>query len=150
MTRSIVVTINYRLGARFYPALPQLGAQSPRLGPGNDGLLDQIQALKWIHANIAAFGGDARRVTIAGESAGGLSVCAALVSPLARGCSPGRSSRASRARAPSSPDHEPASSNQRPVRRRRRMRGSSRLRPAFGEPPRPPWFVPPSPFRSPR
>jgi para-nitrobenzyl esterase len=85
MTNTIVVTINYRLGPLGYLALPQLDAASPKLGSGNYGLLDQIQALKWIRANIGAFGGDSQRVTIAGESAGGLSVCAVLASPLAKG-----------------------------------------------------------------
>ncbi len=84
-TNTIVVTMNYRLGALGYVALPQLDAEAPRLGSGNYGLLDQIQALRWVKSNIAAFGGDPRRVTIAGESAGGLSVCGVLASPLAKG-----------------------------------------------------------------
>ena len=85
MTNTIVITINYRLGALGYLALPQLDAENSRLGSGNYGLLDQIRALKWVRSNISAFGGDRRQVTIAGESAGGLSVCAVLASPLARG-----------------------------------------------------------------
>jgi len=80
---AVVVTINYRLGALGYLNLPQLRQQSAD-GPGNFGLLDQQAALRWVRANIARFGGDPRDVTIAGQSAGGTSVCAQLASPTAR------------------------------------------------------------------
>src|SRR5450755_607086 len=80
----IVVSINYRLGVFGYLDVPGLGT-SPVTGHGNYGLLDQEAALRWVHRNIRAFGGDPNRVTIAGESAGGWSVCALLASPLARG-----------------------------------------------------------------
>ncbi|MDH6244808.1 carboxylesterase family protein [Mycobacterium sp. OTB74] len=74
----VVVTLNYRLGALGFLAHPALGD-----GPdvGNYGLADQQAALRWVHDNIAAFGGDPDKVTIAGESAGGMSVCDHLVAP---------------------------------------------------------------------
>jgi para-nitrobenzyl esterase len=81
----VVVSINYRLGVLGYLAHPGLSAESPDKVSGNWGLLDQIEALKWVKRNIAAFGGDPANVTVAGESAGGLSVMYLLASPLARG-----------------------------------------------------------------
>jgi carboxylesterase type B len=77
----VVVTINYRLGAFGFLNLPGLSSS----GAGNYGLLDQVAALRWVDRNIAAFGGDPDRVTIAGLSAGGHSVCALLASPRATG-----------------------------------------------------------------
>ncbi len=76
----VVVTLNYRLGALGFLALPALTGEGGGAS-GNYGLLDQQAALKWVQANIAAFGGDPGSVTIAGESAGGMSVCAHLASP---------------------------------------------------------------------
>jgi len=81
----IVVSINYRLGILGFLAHPQLSAESPDGVSGNYGLLDQIAALRWVHDNIAAFGGDPANVTIAGESAGGLSVMYLMAAASARG-----------------------------------------------------------------
>jgi len=79
----IVVTINYRLGIFGFFSHPELAAEGKV--DGNQGLLDQVAALKWVRRNIAAFGGDPDRVTIFGESAGGESVAVLTTSPLARG-----------------------------------------------------------------
>lgn len=81
----ILVSINYRLGILGYLAHPALSAESSEGISGNYGLLDQIAALRWVRRNIAAFGGDPSNVTIAGESAGGLSVMYLMASPAARG-----------------------------------------------------------------
>jgi para-nitrobenzyl esterase len=81
----ILVSINYRLGLLGYLAHPALSAESAQHLSGNYGLLDQIEALHWVQDNIAAFGGDPKQVTIAGESAGALSVIALMSSPAARG-----------------------------------------------------------------
>ncbi|USU03466.1 carboxylesterase family protein [Sphingomonadaceae bacterium OTU29LAMAA1] len=80
----IVVSINYRLGVLGWLAHPWLSGEARGVS-GNYGLLDQIAALQWVRTNIAAFGGDARNVTIAGESAGGLSALYLMTSPAARG-----------------------------------------------------------------
>ena len=81
----VVVNFAYRLGVFGYFADADLQAESPNGTTGNYGLLDQIQALKWVQENIAAFGGDPAQVTVAGESAGASSVGALCVSPLAEG-----------------------------------------------------------------
>jgi para-nitrobenzyl esterase len=81
----VMITINYRLGVLGWYTHPELTAESPNHASGNYGLLDQIAALKWIQANIAAFGGDPARVTIAGQSAGASAVHNLTASPLARG-----------------------------------------------------------------
>lgn len=79
---ALMVSINYRLGVDGWLALPGLGGRD---GVGNDGLLDQLRALRWVRRNIAAFGGDPSRVTIDGQSAGSEAVCDLLSTPLARG-----------------------------------------------------------------
>lgn len=81
----VVVTLNYRLGPLGFFAHPELSAESPHGASGNYGLLDQIAALQWVQQNIAAFGGDPGCITIFGESAGALSVCALVASPLSKG-----------------------------------------------------------------
>ena len=82
----VVVSFNYRLGRLGSFAHPSLAAACPRgEAPANFWLLDQIAALKWVRANISAFGGDRSRVTVFGVSAGGSSVNLLLASPLARG-----------------------------------------------------------------
>jgi para-nitrobenzyl esterase len=81
----VVVTINYRLGVFGYLAHPALSAESPQHVSGNYGLLDQIEALKWVHRNIDQFGGDPNQVTVFGASSGSLDVCDLIASPLAAG-----------------------------------------------------------------
>lgn len=81
----VVVTVNYRLGLFGFYSHPELSKETPYKASGNYGLLDQAHALKWVNKNIAAFGGDPKKVTIAGESAGSISVSAQMVSPLSKG-----------------------------------------------------------------
>jgi len=81
----IVVTIAYRLGPLGFLAHPELTRESPHRSSGNYGLMDQIAALEWIQRNIAAFGGDSKNVTIAGQSAGAMAVSMLMASPLAKG-----------------------------------------------------------------
>ena len=81
----LTVTINYRLGVLGFLSHPDLAAESGYDASGNYGILDQIAALEWVNRNIAAFGGDPDRVTIAGQSAGGESVCILGASPLTEG-----------------------------------------------------------------
>lgn len=78
----VVVTVNYRLGYLGYIAHPALAASGSE---GNFGLLDQLQALRWVQANIAAFGGDPAKVTLFGESAGGADVLYLMTNGQARG-----------------------------------------------------------------
>ena len=81
----VSVTINYRLGVFGFMAHPELTKESVYHSSGNYGLMDQHAALLWVKKNIAAFGGDPNKVTIGGESAGSMSVCAQMASPLSKG-----------------------------------------------------------------
>jgi para-nitrobenzyl esterase len=83
--RVILVSMNYRLGIFGFLSHPDLSRESTAKASGNYGLMDQIAALHWIKANIAAFGGDPGQVTIFGTSAGGSSVLYLMASPLANG-----------------------------------------------------------------
>lgn len=81
----ICVTANYREGIFGFFAHPELSKETPYKGSGNYGFLDQQAAIRWVHENISLFGGDPERITIAGESAGSMSVSALMASPLSRG-----------------------------------------------------------------
>jgi len=81
----VALTVNYRLGIFGFYAHPELTKESPHHASGNYGLLDQTAALNWVQQNIAAFGGDPKKVTIAGESAGSISVSVQMASPLSKG-----------------------------------------------------------------
>ncbi|HOX84152.1 MAG TPA: carboxylesterase family protein [Chryseolinea sp.] len=81
----VFVSINYRLGIFGFLAHPELTAESKQHASGNYGMLDQIAALQWIKDNITAFGGDPNKVTIAGQSAGSMSVQVLVASPLTKG-----------------------------------------------------------------
>lgn len=81
----VLVSIAYRVGVFGFFSHPELTAESPKRVSGNYGLLDMIAGLQWIQHNIAAFGGDPKRVTIFGESAGGIAVSMLCASPLAKG-----------------------------------------------------------------
>jgi para-nitrobenzyl esterase len=81
----VVVTINYRLGLFGFFSHPELTRESPHHASGNQGILDQIAAIRWVRQNIAKFGGDPANVTIFGESAGSLDVSVLMTSPLSKG-----------------------------------------------------------------
>jgi para-nitrobenzyl esterase len=80
----VSITVNYRLTVFGFFAHPELTKESPHHAAGNYGLLDQAAAIQWVHQNIAAFGGDPNKITIAGESAGSFSVSAQMASPLSK------------------------------------------------------------------
>lgn len=80
----VSITVNYRLNVFGFFAYPDLTKKSPNSASGNYGLLDQVQALRWVKKNISAFGGDPDKVTIAGESAGSMSVSGLMASPLTK------------------------------------------------------------------
>jgi para-nitrobenzyl esterase len=80
----VVVTVNYRLNIFGFFAHPELSKEASYKGSGNYGLLDQHAALKWVQKNIQSFGGDPKKVTIAGESAGSIAVSAQMTSPLSK------------------------------------------------------------------
>lgn len=80
----VTITVNYRLSIFGFFSHPELSKESPHKASGNYGFLDQYAALLWVQKNVAAFGGDPKRVTIAGESAGSYAVSAQMASPLAK------------------------------------------------------------------
>ena len=80
----VAITVNYRLNIFGFLAHPELSAEAPYQASGNYGLLDQHAALEWVQKNIEAFGGDPKKVTIAGESAGSIAVSMHMASPLSK------------------------------------------------------------------
>jgi para-nitrobenzyl esterase len=82
---AVVVTLGYRVGVFGFLAHPDLSRESAHHSSGNYGLMDQIAALRWVQRNIATFGGDPQRITIAGQSAGSMAVSELMASPLAKG-----------------------------------------------------------------
>jgi para-nitrobenzyl esterase len=85
---AIVVTIQYRLGIFGFLATEELSEEDPDGSAGNWGILDMIEAIRWVNENAAAFGGDSGNITVFGESAGAIGVCALLASPLTDGLFP--------------------------------------------------------------
>ncbi|EOD34209.1 hypothetical protein EMIHUDRAFT_98624 [Emiliania huxleyi CCMP1516] len=83
--RAMLVAMNYRLGALGFAALEELASADPRGVSGNYGILDQQLAMRWVAKNAAAFGGDAAKVTLLGQSSGGTSILAHLAAPASRG-----------------------------------------------------------------
>jgi para-nitrobenzyl esterase len=81
----VIVSANYRLGPFGFLAHPALTAESEHHSSGDYGLLDQLQSLRWIHNNVARFGGDPARVTVMGQSAGAVDICLLMSSPMAKG-----------------------------------------------------------------
>ncbi len=99
----VLVSIAYRVGQMGFLAHPELSAENPDKVSGNYGILDQIAGLQWVKDNIAAFGGDPDKVTIFGESAGGISVSMLCASPLAKGLFQGAISQSGGSFGPSRP-----------------------------------------------
>ena len=81
----VVVSANYRLGPMGFFAHPALTAESPHHSSGNYGLLDQLEALKWVRENISRLGGDPNRITVMGQSAGSVDICLLMASPMSTG-----------------------------------------------------------------
>jgi len=103
----VLVSIAYRVGSLGFLAHPELSAESPQHVSGNYGLLDMIAGLQWIKKNIAAFGGDPDKVTIFGESAGGIAVSMLCASPLAKGLFEGAVSESGGSFGPPRPSGQP-------------------------------------------
>ena len=103
----VLVSINYRVGSLGFLAHPELTAESPHHASGNYGLQDMIAGLQWVKRNIAAFGGDPDRVTIFGESAGGIAVSMLCASPEAKGLFRGAISESGGSFGPSRPTTYP-------------------------------------------
>jgi para-nitrobenzyl esterase len=103
----VLVSLSYRVGVLGFFAHPGLNAESPSHTSGNYGLLDMVAGLRWISKNIAGFGGDPNRVTIFGESAGGIAVSMLSASPLAKGLIHGAISQSGGSFGPSSKNPQP-------------------------------------------
>lgn len=103
----VMASINYRVGQLGFLTLPELDAENENHVSGNYGLMDQMAGLKWIRENIAKFGGDPDKITIFGESAGGISVSMLCASPLAKGLFHGAISQSGGSFGPNRPTSYP-------------------------------------------